>query len=473
MGVSSKGSKPSANERLAKNTIIYLIGNAGSKLLQMLFLPVITSFLSTAEYGYYDLIVTSISLITPVVTFQITEAMFRNLFYGTENEKETVLSSVAAFITGGVTCLAIVMAALVWFRLPIQFPVLVFLNYFSNICFTYLQKVVRSEQHNSVVATAGVINTATMLAVQAFTLVVLGMRADGMLVANFVSYFVASLYMEKTAKLQKRISLRKIDLRGLWSMFKLSLPLVPNSVCWYFVSAGNSYLITTLVSAAANGVYAIANGFSQMLTFVTGVFQMAWQESSIIESSSEKRDVFYSATFNSYMKLLLSAYIVLLPFIKLAMPVLVSTSFQDGYIYVPVLLASAVFSAFSQFYGSAYLTFKKTGGALFTTLVAAAINCGICIIFIDKIGLFAPALGSATAFAVQWLIRIWQMSDYFKVKIDAAALLPLLLCAAASCLCFYLCGTAAQIVVFVLGLVVVLFFNRNLVKKVLSRVGKA
>lgn len=473
MGVLSKDPKPSPNERLARNTVIYLIGNAGSKLLQMLFLPVITSILSTAEYGYYDLIVTSISLVTPVVTFQITEAMFRNLFYGSEDEKETVLSSVAAFLTGGVTCLSIVMAAMVWIHLPIQFPVLVFLNYFSNICFTYLQKVVRSEQHNSVVAAAGVINTATMLAVQGFTLVVLDMRADGMLVANFVSYFVASLYMEKTAKLRKRISFKKIDPRGLWSMFKLSLPLVPNSVCWYFVSAGNSYLITTLVSAAANGVYAIANGFSQMLTFVTGVFQMAWQESSIIECSSEKRDVFYSSTFNAYMKLLLSAYIVLLPFIKLVMPILVSVSFQDGYVYVPVLLASAVFSSFSQFYGSAYLTFKKTGGALFTTLVAAVINCGICIIFIGKLGLFAPALGSATAFAAQWLIRIWQMGDYFKVKIDVAALFALLLCSIISCACFYLCGTAVQTIVFIFGLAVAFLFNRNLIQKVFIRFRRA
>ena len=473
MSLSNDGAKPSANARLAKNTIIYLIGNAGSKLLQMLFLPIITALLSTAEYGYYDLIVASINLVTPVVTFQITEAMFRNLFYGTDDEKKNVLSSVAAFITGGVVCLAIVMVAMVWCELPIQYPVLVFLNYFSNICFTYLQKVVRSEQHNSVVATAGVINTAVMLAVQAFTLMVLGMRADGMLIANFVSYFVAALYMEKTAKLRKRISLRCIDTHQLWTMFKLALPLVPNSVCWYFVSAGNSYLITTLVSAAANGVYAIANGFSQMLTFVTGVFQMAWQESSIIESSSKERDAFYSATFNSYMKLLLSAYIVLLPFIRLVMPVLVSESFRDGYIYVPVLLASAVFAAFSQFYGSAYLTFKRTGGAFITTLVAAIVNCGICIALIGHIGLFAPAFGSAIAFAVQWLIRIRQMSDYFRVKINAKALSFLLLCAAISCLSFYLCGSVVQLIVFVCGLGVAVYANRSLVKKVLAKIRRA
>lgn len=460
----------SANERLAKNTVIYLIGNAGSKLLQMLFLPVITALLSTSDYGYYDLIVTSISVVAPVVTFQITEAMFRSLFYGTDDEKAVALSSVAAFIAGGIAVLAAVMVGMVAMGVQVRFPVLVFLNYVSSICFTYLQKVVRSEQHNSVVATAGVINTATMLAVQAFTLIALGLRADGMLIANFVSYFVASAYMEKTACVRKRFSIKKIDTKEMLAMFKLSLPLVPNSVCWYFVSTGNSYLITMLVSSAANGVYAIANGFSQMLTFVTGVFQMAWQESSIIESSREDRNRFYSNTFNSYMRFLFSAYLVLLPFIRIVMPFLVSESYQEGFVYVPILLASAVFGAFSQFYGSSYLTFKKTGGAFSTTVVAAAINCAICIGLIGQIGLFAPAIGSALAFAVQWLIRVYQMRSYFVVKIDAKALLSLLVLSVISCLVFYLGGNIANVAMLFAGLAIAVFCNRALLKKVIAKV---
>ena len=64
------------------------------------------------------------------------------------------------------------------------------------------------------------------------------------------------------------------------------------------------------------------------------------------------------------MRFLLSGYVVLLPIIRLAMPFLVAEEYRIGYLYNPLLLLGAVFSAFSQFYGSAYLAFKKTGGAL-------------------------------------------------------------------------------------------------------------
>ena len=55
---------------LVKNTIIYAIGNFGSKILSFLLLPFYTYYLSTNDYGYFDLITTTISLLTPIITFQ-------------------------------------------------------------------------------------------------------------------------------------------------------------------------------------------------------------------------------------------------------------------------------------------------------------------------------------------------------------------------------------------------------------------
>ena len=80
-------SNSSASKRLAKGTIVYMIGNMMSKVLQMLILPIITVALKTSEYGYYDLIVTTINLVTPVITFQMIDLcmmermMIRNQLY--------------------------------------------------------------------------------------------------------------------------------------------------------------------------------------------------------------------------------------------------------------------------------------------------------------------------------------------------------------------------------------------------------
>lgn len=69
----------SKESTLVKNTIIYAVGNFGSKILSFLLLPFYTYYLSTDDYGYFDLITTTISLLTPIITFQIYDGLYRYL----------------------------------------------------------------------------------------------------------------------------------------------------------------------------------------------------------------------------------------------------------------------------------------------------------------------------------------------------------------------------------------------------------
>lgn len=461
-----------ASARLAKNTVIYMIGNLGSKILQVLILPLLTAVLLTEEYGYYDLIVTTINLITPIATLQLVEAMFRYLFGGSEEEKRVTISSVTAALVVGMTILAAVIALIQMFGIDLKYPFLIYLNYITNILFDYMQKIARCQQRNSLVAVSGVINTSVMLAVEAMALLVFKMRVDGMLLTNCVSYFVAVLYLEYKLRIEEYLSIAAVNVKRVKELLKYSLPLVPNSVCWWVVSACDRYVISFFLSISANGIYSIAGKFSQMLSMITSVFQMAWQESSIIESDKATRDEFYTKTFDSYMRFLLSGYVVLLPIIRLAMPFLVAEEYRIGYLYNPLLLLGAVFSAFSQFYGSAYLAFKKTGGALSTTIIAAIINVTVGACLISKIGLYAPALGTTCAFLAQWLLRANQMKDYFRVKINTKVLSFMAPTMIVYYALYYKDSVVLHLTMLLVASIVFCTVNREMIRKILATVKK-
>lgn len=461
-----------ASARLAKNTVIYMIGNLGSKILQVLILPLLTAVLLTEEYGYYDLIVTTINLITPIATLQLVEAMFRYLFGGSEEEKRVTISSVTAALVVGMTILAAVIALIQMFGIDLKYPFLIYLNYITNILFDYMQKIARCQQRNSLVAVSGVINTSVMLAVEAMALLVFKMRVDGMLLANCVSYFVAVLYLEYKLRIEEYLSIAAVNVKRVKELLKYSLPLVPNSVCWWVVSACDRYVISFFLSISANGIYSIAGKFSQMLSMITSVFQMAWQESSIIESDKATRDEFYTKTFDSYMRFLLSGYVVLLPIIRLAMPFLVAEEYRIGYLYNPLLLLGAVFSAFSQFYGSAYLAFKKTGGALSTTIIAAIINVTVGACLISKIGLYAPALGTTCAFLAQWLLRANQIKDYFRVKINTKVLSFMAPTMIVYYALYYKDSVVLHLTMLLVASIVFCTVNREMIRKILATVKK-
>ena len=64
-------------KNLIKGTLIYAIGNFGSKILVFLIVPLYTFYISTEDMGNYDLLMTTINLLTPIVTMQISDAAFR------------------------------------------------------------------------------------------------------------------------------------------------------------------------------------------------------------------------------------------------------------------------------------------------------------------------------------------------------------------------------------------------------------
>lgn len=458
-----------ASKRLAIGTVVYMIGNMTSKILQMLILPIITAALSTSEYGYYDLIITTISLVTPLITLQIIEGMFRFMFNATEEDKKGIVSTVTLFLSGSFIILALffIIARLV---VPsIHYPIWIFLNYVSFVFFTYFQKLARCQQKNKVFSIAGVVNTIVMLGFQILFLLVFNMSVDGMLIANAVSYFVASVYICFNISVKEYLEISAFDVKRLKDLLNYSAPLVPNSIGWWVVASSDRFVIAYFLSTSANGIFSIAGKFSQLLTLVTTVFQLAWQESAILEEKSDTRDRFYSKTFNTYMLLLMGAYLVFLPFIRLIIPFLLEESYQIGYLYNPLLLLGAIFSAFSQFYGSSYLVFKKTKGAFTTTVVAAIINIVIGFGLIKYIGLFAPALGTVASFMVQWILRVWQMRDYFKVKIDVKKFLFLIACIIVTTIIYYLNNTILHVISMLIGVIIFLVINREIEISLISK----
>lgn len=459
-----------ASTRLVKGSVIYMIGNLTSKVLQMLILPVISASLQTSEFGYYDLIVTTINLVMPLITFQVIEGMFRYMFSETHENKKQVVSTVTVFLLASCAVFGAVMA-IIALALPIvKYPFLIYLNYLSAILFNYFQKLSRCEQKNRAFAISGVLHTIVMLASQAITLLLFKMGVIGMLISNSISYVVASFYLFFVVRIDQWLDLRKTSMNKLLELLSFSAPLIPNSLCWWLVSSSDRYVITLFLGTGANGIYSMAGKFSQLLAFITSVFQLAWQESAIIELESEQRDAFYTKTFNTYMKMLLCGYLVVLPLIKILIPILLDERYQSGYLYNPILLIGSVFAAFSQFYGSAYLAFKKTKGAFYTTVIAAVINISISVGLIKHIGLFAPALGTAVSFLIQWIVRSLQMSSYFKVKIEIKTLTVLLVFASAIIIVYYFDSVILQALTILFGLFVFTFTNRSIIARALRKV---
>lgn len=73
---------------LIKNTVIITIGKVCTQMISFFLLPIYTAILSTEEYGVVDLMNTLVSLLLPIITLQIEQALFRFLVDNRNNLEE-------------------------------------------------------------------------------------------------------------------------------------------------------------------------------------------------------------------------------------------------------------------------------------------------------------------------------------------------------------------------------------------------
>ncbi|RXA79254.1 oligosaccharide flippase family protein, partial [Latilactobacillus sakei] len=121
----------------------------------------------------------------------------------------------------------------------------------------------------------------------------------GFLLANILGNIIGCFIYYFAGKF-KNYTVFSIDIPLLKQMFVYCLPLIPNALFWWINSSINRYFLTILTSLSAVGLFSVANKIPSILSMVTGIFQQAWDISSIEVYDSNERDTFFSNIFNAY-----------------------------------------------------------------------------------------------------------------------------------------------------------------------------
>lgn len=400
--------------RLLKDSIIYFMGNMGSKIVSLLLVSFYTFTLSTEEYGSIDVTQTTIALIVPLTTLCIHEAVLRYTLKS-RYDKDSV-------ITNGILLLAVSVLIAVPATVLMSVLQVITGNIFIIVAIiaceslnTLLGQYCRGINKTKIYALAGVICTFVLAVSNIILLKVFHFGVDGYLLSIVFGYLASALILAFGSKVFKTVSLKKADIGLLKTMLKFSLPLIPNSIMWWVMNAADKYSILYICGNSANGLYAVAAKVPTIITTVTSIFMQAWQVSAIVESNSKEKSQFYSNVFNGlYVSLFMAVSLILLvlkPVIKIA----IESSYYECWEIIPFLLLSAIFSSFSSFLGVNYTAMEKTGGASKTVCIGAVCNICLNIVLLKIIGLSGAALATALSFLVIWLLRIRDTKQFVQI----------------------------------------------------------
>ena len=403
--------------QLMKNTIIIAIGKLSTQIISYVLLPLYTSKLSPAEYGTYDFICTLSLFLCPIITLLIEESMFRYLIDAKNKlERKQIISQTIIYTFIGTlafTIIAILIMAFCTNYSP-KYIAAIILFVISNILIGLSNALSRGLGKIKLYSVSNFILGITTIILNIVFILWIHAGAEGLLWANTIANSFTAIVILAILKLPMYIGKPNKEL--MKDMIKYSIPLVPNSISWNIINMSNRLILTNMVSSAANGIYAMANKFPNIISVVYGYFYTAWKESAAKIVKEENKNEYYNSIYHDAKRFLYAVTICLIAAMPFAFPIFINSSYEEAYIYIPIIMIATYYSNLSSFYGGIFSAYKDTKIMGTTTIVAAVLNLVIVFLFVTNFEIYAACFATLIANLIVYFYRKKKLRKYLKLR---------------------------------------------------------
>ena len=403
---------------LLKNIGLLTLSNFGSKILVFLLVPLYTRLLTTEEYGIYDIYLTTITLLIPILSLNIVEAVMR-FTLDKKIEKSSVFTiGLKIAIRSIMYCMILVVINYLTNFISIfnQYPQYFLLYYSLNILYDLVTQFVKSMEKILDFAIASILNSLTMLLLNILFLVVFKMDLRGYFLANCIAFLLPIVYLAVRLKLWTYISQKSENKNLKNEMVKYSTPLIMNTIGWWVTNASDRYILTAMKGLSENGIYSVSYKIPSILNVIQAIFSQAWIMSAV-KAYDDKEAEFISKTYTIYNALFVITCSSIIIFVKIITRILVANDFYEAWKYAPFLMVSVLFTSLSNFLGGIFAASKQSSMLGKTTIIGAVINIILNIILINYMGTMGAAISTMISYFFVWLFRLLYGKKITKLNI--------------------------------------------------------
>lgn len=395
-----------------------------TQFVSFLLLPLYTALLSTEEYGIVDLFTTYISLILPLACWQLDQGIFRFMIDCREDHKKIkiLFSSIAS-----VNVIQTIAVGVVYFCIQLFVPsdyklyllIGVVLNIFSGL----LMQFARGLGDMLAYSVSSFLTAASTVALNVVFVAFLRLGAHGMFIATMCGIAINCIYLFIKLKVWKYYNLKMVDFSLIKEVCSYSLPLVPNQISGWILSASDRTIVAKFLSVAENGVYSVANKFSNLVGTFYGFFNLAWVETVSVHYKDDDRDEFIGSMMETASNLFISVCVGIIAIMPFVFPVMVNEQYGKAYYQIPILMIAVIFQILVGLYSAIYIALKKSSTIARTTIAGAIINVFVNLALINFIGLYAASISTLVSYASTALYRRLDINKYIHIKANALNIL--------------------------------------------------
>ena len=407
--------------RLGKHSAIYGLGAVVSRLIGVFLLPIVTRYLTRADVGAVETLISLSVVLVIVLRMGISMAFFRFYFDAEDDAGRTTVVRTSFWFTMTMATFGLVAGWIfatqisnLLFATDSRASLVraAFVLLWAQMNYEQLTSLFRVEERSVSYVAATLVNVIITVVSTILLVAVWHKGAMGVIVGNFTGtlavYFVLLAY--------RRFQLGLEFDRGLFrQMQHFGLPLVPSGIALWVIDLSDRFFLVRMKGLAENGLYSIGVRISTAILLLLIALRTAWPAFafSIKDDNEAKRTYGFVLTYVLYAACWLSLALSL--FAPWLVRLLTTPRFHRASEVVPLLVfggtAFIAFNVMSIGIGRA----KRTQFNWVVTGVAAAVNVGLNFALIPPYGMIGAAISTLVAYLVMFLGMTVRAQQVFPV----------------------------------------------------------
>lgn len=383
----------------------YLVGNIFNKGIAFLTVPVFTRILVPADYGVVTTYNSWIAILAMIVGFALHMAI-RAAFIDHEAEIEDFMSSMILFTwLWSIPLTAVV--CLISYLLPLNISTsLILLCMFQGIATAlvqdythYLMMRYRYKFRTLLMVLPNLISVLVSIVCILFVF-----KTEKYLGRIIPTALIHLAFGVLVTVLVLRRGKWKINFQYIKYALGISAPLILHGIALQILSQSDRTMITALADSAQTGIYGLIYNFSMIATVITtaleGVF-VPWFTRKMKEAAYGE----INRISKDYLHLMTYAMVALILVAPEVVKLMADKAYWEGIVIIPpVVLANFVIFGYTLFVNVEHYH-KSTLFISINTLIAAAVNIGLNLLFIPKFGYVAAAYTTVASYVVSFTLH--------------------------------------------------------------------
>jgi O-antigen/teichoic acid export membrane protein len=402
-----------SKRRLFTNTLIYSVVSVLQKAVMFFMMPLITAYLTTADYGKVDIVTTMSTFLSVFFILALNGAGVRYTYKYLDDPEKVKRLWGSLFLVS--TLNSVLMFAACWGLggllsakvFPnISFQPYIFLGFLITVTvvpYNMHQAYLQCLQKGREFGTNNFLNFLMNIGLTVVFVVVLHWSAKGVLIARLVTNVAFLIY--SLVAFVPLISL-KIDRALIRESFRYAFPLIPHSVAGFAVPLIDRVFINSAQTTSSVGLFSVGFQLSNVLnTFIIAVNQAysPWffeQSEKGEQGRAQIRDVAVMLVTGFALLGFLGSL-----FSREVLHVLTARAFWDGWRVVPLLMiAYVVNGVYFVVVGGLFL--RATWLVPVVTVSSACVSVVCDVFLVPRFGMIGAGLANIAASLVSSVVAL-------------------------------------------------------------------